>query len=484
METVEESTIERAWSNLARGFRDIAAGAARTLGLSARSLSLTGPALKEAMAGCLDARGGDVSARLKAAELGQAYSHADAAGRRAFLETLVQEFDAEPAGIASAIEAWQKADEGARAAEQAALRAALRPPWERLMTQFLSLPAGVKFLVDMRADLLTYARQNAALKVLDRDLRALLESWFDVGFLDVRRLSWNSPAALLEKIVHYEAVHEIRSWSDLRNRLESDRRLYGLFHPRMPDEPLAFVEVALTEGLAGNVQVLLDETAPLVDASAGDSAIFYSISNTQKGLAGIAFGEWLIKKVVSRLREELPNLKTFATLSPLPGFAGWLTLQQAALLIRMTPEAERKKLQGAVISARSFPRALQTALETANWTGDETLSEALQPILRRLCLRYLLDRRADGQSLDPVARFHLRNGARLERINWRADLSANGLTIAHGLMVNYLYDLSTADANRENYARQGKVTLGSDLKSLARQVTGPRIPALPSIVGH
>ncbi len=479
MEEVEESTIERAWGNLARGFRDLATGTARTLGLSTGSVAMTRAALREAMQACVEARGGEVAARIKAAELGEAYLHAGLEQRAAFLTILAEDFSAKPGDIAAAIAAWQQAEGVERGPAEEALRRALQPPHNKLITRFLSLPEGVRFLVDLRADLLAVAGKDPALRALDRDLRSLLESWFDVGFLDVQLVSWDSPASLLEKIMHYEAVHEIRSWSDLRNRLESDRRLYGLFHPRMPDEPLAFVEVALTKGLASSVQFLLDEEAPENDPKTADAAIFYSISNTQKGLAGIAFGEWLIKKVVGSLAAELPNIKTFATLSPLPGFAAWLADQKAALLIRMTPEGERGKLQGLVKEARSFPRALRAALEHENWPKDKALAEALQPIMRRLCLRYLLDRRDDGQCLDPVARFHLRNGARLERINWLADLSGKGLEIAHGLMVNYLYSPDMIDANHEAYSRQGKVVLSSELRSLAKQVSGPRIPALP-----
>ncbi len=480
MEAVEESVIERAWGNLARGFREIATGTARTLGLAAADVSMERAALREAMQVCLEARGGDVAARMKAAELGEAYLKADLEQRRAFLFTLAEDFDAKPDAIAKAIATWQEAEAEERAASEEALRRALQPPRIKLITRFLSLPAGVKFLVDLRADLLHVAGKDPALRALDRDLRSLLDSWFDVGFLDVQLISWDSSASLLEKIIHYEAVHAIRSWSDLRNRLESDRRLYSLFHPRMPDEPLAFVEVALTKGLAGSVQVLLDEEAPLSDPEAADTAIFYSISNTQKGLAGIAFGEWLIKKVVGRLSGELANIKNFATLSPIPGFAAWLAEQKAALLIRITPEAERNKVQALVDDSKTFPTALRTALAQEDWVSNEALAEALQPIMRRLCFRYLMERRSDKQPIDPVARFHLRNGARLERINWLGDRSANGFKIAHGMMVNYLYDEDHIDANHEAYSRQGKLVLSSELRSLSKQITGPRIPALPN----
>ncbi|GAB5468291.1 MAG: malonyl-CoA decarboxylase [Rhodospirillales bacterium] len=483
MAAVEETMIERAWGNLARGFRDIATGAARTLRLSSEGVALDRATLTAAMQACLSARGGDIAARLKAAELGEAYSQADGEGRALFLRVLAEDFAADPAAIADAIATWQASEGSARGPAEEALRRALLAPRIKLITQFLSLPAGVKFLVDLRGDLLGIAGEDRSLRALDRDLRGLLESWFDIGFLDVRRISWDSPASLLEVIIAFEAVHEIRSWSDLRNRLESDRRLYGLFHPRMPDEPLAFVEVALTDGLASSVQVLLDEEAPPDDAETADTAIFYSICNTQPGLAGIAFGEWLIKKVVATLGAELPKLKTFATLSPIPGFARWLAGQHAALPIRLTPEQERGRLLSKVGEASDFPKALAAALARKDWPADKDLAETLQPILRRLCLRYLLDRRDDGRSLDPVARFHLRNGARLERLNWLGDTSAKGLRNAHGMMVNYLYDPAMIDANHESYRKEGKVALGSDLRSLAKQVEGPTVPRLRGAPG-
>ncbi|MEO1194325.1 MAG: malonyl-CoA decarboxylase [Pseudomonadota bacterium] len=478
MDTAQETLIERAWGNLARGFRDIAHSAARTLGSSPEGVALDRSVLVQAMQDCLSARGGDVAARLKAAELGAAYSQADDEGRFLFMQVLAEDFAADPVVIGAAIASWEASEGAARLIAQDELRGALRAPRIKLITQFLSLPDGVKFLVDLRGDLLRLSDGSPNLAALDRDLRHLLESWFDIGFLDVRRVSWDSPASLLELIVTYEAVHRIRGWLDLRNRLESDRRLYALFHPRMADHPLAFVEVALTKGLADSVQVLLNQKAPPVKVESADSAIFYSISNTQAGLAGIAFGEWLIKKVVETLSKELPHLKTYATLSPVPGFAGWLKRQHNALLLRLTPEAERGRLLSKVGEADEFPKALKLALNKADWVQNKELAEALQPILRRLCLRYLLDKREDGKSLDAVARFHLRNGARLERVNWLADTSPKGMRNAHGIMVNYLYDPSIIDANYEAYRSSGKVALGSDLKGLAKQVVGPSLPPL------
>ena len=272
------------------------------------------------MRACLAGRGGEVSARNRAAKLAETYLELDEAGRKEFLRTLAS-FDSDPDAVATAYAAVQAAtDPAERATAKAALRRALEPPRLRLLTQFTTIPDGRKFLVDLRGFLLKMRRDDKLLAALEADLRGLLAAWFDIGFLELQRIDWNSPAALLEKLVGYEAVHEIRSWRDLKNRLDSDRRCYAFFHPRMPGEPLIFVEVALVKGLAGSVQRLLDEKAPVLDPREADTAIFYSISNCQQGLAGISFGNFLIKRVVEELSAEFRNLKTFATLSPIPGF--------------------------------------------------------------------------------------------------------------------------------------------------------------------
>ena len=227
---------------------------------------------------------------------------------------------------------------------EAELRQALVAPRVRLLTQFNSLNQGVKFLVDMRSELIEIASEPA-LQALDRDFQSLLVAWFDIGFLDLARITWQTPAALLEKLIEYEAVHQIRSWDDLKNRLDSDRRCYGFFHPRMPDEPLIFVEVALVSGMAGNIQQLLDEYAPAENPRSADTAIFYSISNCQRGLAGVGFGDFLIKRVVDDLARDLPNLKAFATLSPIPDFGLWLEERLVAGDEDLLLEAEVRALK-------------------------------------------------------------------------------------------------------------------------------------------
>ena len=322
-----DNLVERTLANIGNAWRDIAKGAARSVGLAGPShLAGAGPeALEEFMRDCLEARGGEVSARMRAAELGEAYLELDTDGRRAFLEVLARAFAVDEDSVRLAIAHYEATEPGEkRLAAENTLRRVLEPPRVKLLTQFTALPQGVKFLVDLRADLLAQGSDDPNLRAMDRDLQGLLAAWFDLGFLDLRRIGWKSSAALLEKLIAYEAVHEITSWHDLRNRLDSDRRCFALFHPRMPDEPLAFVEVALTKGIVRHIQDLLDEDAPKDDVGDADSAIFYSISNTQKGLRGISFGEYLIKAAVRELSHDLSGLKKFATLSPIPGFRRWL----------------------------------------------------------------------------------------------------------------------------------------------------------------
>jgi malonyl-CoA decarboxylase len=423
------------------------------------------------MRACLEAKGGEVTARARSARLAQAYLAADAEGRAAFLRTLAG-FDSDPAEVARAVAALQEAGDGTgAAAARMRLRRALEAPRARLVTQFTSIPEGVKFVVELRAALLQLAKADPALSALEADIRALLAAWFDVGFLELRRIDWHSPAILLEKLVGYEAVHEIRSWRDLKNRLDSDRRCYAFFHPRMPDEPLIFVEIALVKGLAGDVRALLDEKAPLQDPGAADTAIFYSISNCQQGLAGISFGNFLIKRVVSELSAEFRNLKTFATLSPIPGFRRWLDgkLADEALL---SPE-ERTTL-AAALGGTAEAHPLARLLSRKAWHRDEALAEAAKPILLKLCARYLLAENAEAKggearrARDPVAHFHLSNGAQAERLNWLADRSEKGFRESGGVMVNYLYDLDAIEANHEAYVGTGRRAASTAMKRLAR----------------
>lgn len=399
--------------------------------------------LKLQMRACLDGTGGEISARARAAALGETYLALNGEGQQRFLRLLATGFAPDAAAVDLAMDALRAAEPALRRRAERALAAALEPPRVRLLRQFTALPAGVKFLVDLRATLIDLARLDPDLAELEADLKSLLSGWFDIGFLDLQVITWKSPAALLEKLIAYEAVHAIRSWDDLKNRLDSDRRCFAFFHPRLPEEPLIFVEVALVDGLADNVGALLDETAPTQDPHSADTAIFYSISNAQKGLAGISFGGFLIKQVVEHLRREFPSLKTFATLSPIPGFARWvephLTEAQSALLV------------------------------TPDWPGDPAAVAILKKPLLRLAAQYLARTRTPGgRAIDPVANFHLSNGARIERLNWLGDLSVRGRNQSHGLMVNYLYKLDSMAANHEAYAGEGEIAMSSGFKALLK----------------
>ncbi|HVI50379.1 MAG TPA: malonyl-CoA decarboxylase [Candidatus Sulfotelmatobacter sp.] len=457
------------FKNLRGLWRDIAA----TLGAAPKAISPELPAddadiLRAQMRDCLEEKGGEVSARARAAALGRSYLALNAEGRKRFLRILADEFGTDRVRVDAAMaDVAAAADLPARFKAEQSLRQALESPRLRLLTQFNALPEGVKFLVDLRAELLPLTRADAAMAALESDLKDLLDSWFDVGFLELERITWRSSALVLEKIMAYEAVHAIQGWRDLKNRLDSDRRLYAFFHPRMPDEPLIFVEVALVNGMAGNVLELLDENAPVGDPEKADTAIFYSINNAQKGLVGISFGNFLIKKVVDRLSHEFPNLKTFATLSPIPGFRSWLDEKLATGEGSLLLPADQKVLAG-VSKALGAECSLKAVL-AAPWQSDTALAEQLRPLLSRLCVRYLGEKKGSGRALDPVAHFHLSNGARMERLNWLGDGSAKGITQSAGMMINYLYKLSEIDANHESYRGQGKIVLSSAVKALGKE---------------
>ena len=424
--------------------------------------------IEQQMRACLAGRGGEVSARNRAAILAQSYLLLDDAGRIEFLRTLAG-FDSDPALVAAAFASVQaETDPAGRAAATAGLRRALETPRLRLLSQFTTIPEGMKFLVDLRALLLTRTRGDKQLAALDSDLRGLLASWFDLGFLDLARIDWSSPADLLEKLVTYEAVHAIRSWTDLKNRLDSDRRCYAFFHPRMPNEPLIFVEVALVTGLAGSVQALLDEAAPLLDPHAADTAIFYSISNCQRGLAGISFGNFLIKRVAELLSAEFRNIKTFATLSPIPGFRAWLDETTKADVPELFSEEESVALRAASPEAETAAAALAAILKRRSWCNNPALSAAAAPVLTRLCASYLLTASAGKRARDPVAHFHLSNGARVERIAPLGDTSDKGHKESATLMVNYLYDLQKIEDWHEDYAGAGKRNAAVAVRRLAR----------------
>lgn len=419
--------------------------------------------LRRLMHECLEGKGGVVSSHSRAAVLGQAYLGLNKTGRKRYLEVLAKDF---MLGKEAIQEAKVKIDELEHSPEQASyLRELLIPPRLKLLTEFNDLPQGVKFLVDLRSDLRSFMDKDPDLKALDRDLRGLLESWFDVGFLELRRLTWNEPAALLEKLIEYEAVHAISSWRDLRNRLDSDRRCYAFFHPCMPDEPLIFVEVALVKGMSDSIQELLDEEAPDISKHDADTAIFYSITNTQQGLQGIRFGSFLIKQVVDYLSRDLPNLKTFATLSPVPGFARFLRTLPEDRERALVKDRELSEIENATGKKR-----LSEIITTDGWHRDFGASDTIREVFLRVCAYYLVEAKSGKKALDRVADFHLNNGARLEYIHWLSDISEKGLQQSAGIMVNYLYKLSDIDKNHELYRESGKVVTSAAVSSLLKSV--------------
>ncbi len=419
--------------------------------------------LKRQMQLCVESPGGEVSARSLTAELGRTYLNLNEAGRLRFLRILSTDFDLDPKKMAALTRAYTEATSSTeRQKLEIDLREALITPRSVILRQFTALPDGFKFLINLRSDLLPLLGKDAKLRGLESDLKSILSSWFDVGLLDMQEITWNSPAALLEKLIEYEAVHRVNSWDDLKNRLDADRRVFAFFHNKMPLEPLIFVHVALVQGMSDNIQVLLDEETPVLDQEKADTAIFYSITNAQKGLAGISFGNFLIKRVVSVLTEEMKHIKTFATLSPIPGFRAWLDpiLQKHDESILTPDEQTALKTLG---KPKNGADGLYALLES-DWHKDKGTATVLKPVLMRLCAHYLLEEKKKNKPLDPVAGFHLFNGARLERLNWLGDISPKGLKQSAGLMVNYYYKLAEIDDNHEEFATNGKIVAGKQVK--------------------
>jgi malonyl-CoA decarboxylase len=397
--------------------------------------------------------------RADVAAIADAYNTLSDRGHVRFFAMLADEFWTDAATVDRAIATRQAApgEAGRRGAERA-LRAALTPRSARLLQLFTGLDDGVKFLVDLRADELRLAGDPeistdnaAALTEVGNELRAQLATLFDVGLLELRRITWAAPAALLEKLIEYEAVHTIDSWSDLKNRLDYDRRCYAFFHPAMPDEPLVFVEIALTAGTPCLLAPLLDAHAPDADPDHADTAVFYSISNCQPGLAGVNLGTALIEQVVEQLRRDLPQLQHFVTLSPIPGYRAWLA---KTLLAGDLSEPERELLPAA-------PERVLARLSHTSWDADE----AVQPALVALCARYLTTVR-EGRALDPVANFHLANGAKIARINWLADPSPIGRDRSAGLMANYLYEPDQIAQRADAFVARGEVAMSSAVRDL------------------
>jgi malonyl-CoA decarboxylase len=376
-----------------------------------------------------------------AADILAAYAGLADADKRAFLHAMAQGFTPDPEMIRSAMAAYEADPSPLR---MAAISRAAEAPRQEVLRRLNQAPMATGALVNMRADVLRFIKDDPALRVLDQDMAHLLRSWFNRGFLVMRRIDWSSPADLLERIIQYEAVHSIATWEELRARLlPSDRRCYGFFHPALGDEPLIFVEVALCDAIPASIQSLLAQGREELDPAQAKVAVFYSISNCQAGLAGISFGQYLIKQVVEDLGAEYRSLETYVTLSPIPGFARWL-----------------KK------AAADGDEAAQAAMEDKPMR-EWHVHDPRRAGLMRLGARYLLgERDGEGRLLDPVARFHVGNGARVERLCWMADTSARGLAQSHALMVNYLYDLDNVESNHNAYARHRVVNASPAMHGL------------------
>jgi malonyl-CoA decarboxylase len=401
---------------------------------------------------------GEASGMALAAEILRRYRALDPSDRSAFFRALAHEFGPDRERVRRAIADFGADGEEAQLSE---LHYASEPLRHDLFRRLNSVPGGAAALVKMRADLLELVKQDASLAIVDRDLLHLFGSWFNRGFLVLRRVDWSSPAALLEKIIRYEAVHEIGDWDDLRRRIDpADRRCYAFFHPRLVDEPLIFVEVALTATPPSAIAPLLAERRAHVAPDKARAATFYSISNCQQGLAGVSFGAFLIKQVVEEIRRELPAIETFVTLSPVPGFRAWLEAAE----------------DPAILDVKSA--ALRLA-EDAHWP-TAGVAPQLRAALEPLAAHYLLKaRRPDGRVLDPVARFHLGNGASLERIDWDGDLSPKGLAESFGIMVNYLYDLGEIERNHEAFVNRGQIAASASVRKLVPAGSSRLRAALP-----
>ncbi len=410
---------------------------------------------------------GEASGAVRAEALVEAYRALDAEQRQRFLLYLADHFLPDATRLKNAAARYLQEPTPVSVAE---LTAASEPPRQELLRRMNVTPGATKVLVQMREEILRKGREAPELRPLEQDLHHLLGSWFNRGFLELRRIDWNTSAAVLERLIAYEAVHEIHGWDDLRRRLGPDRRCFAFFHPALSDDPLIFVEVALCNGLASEIAPLLAMDTGEGAGARADSAIFYSISNCQPGLRGISFGNFLIKQVVEELRHELPQLKRFATLSPVPSFRAWLDKRLRAEDETLFSPEDRALLTGSteandVQLAPLLTYLLNDAVKT-QFEADEERDAKLRTVLMRLCAQYLTGN-ADGRGPDdPVARFHLNNGARLERVNWRGNKSKRGLTESYGLMVNYLYDPEMIEANHEKFVTQGRVAYGAQIAEL------------------
>jgi len=388
---------------------------------------------------------GDVSGARLARDALAAYQGLDETALGVFFDLLVKEFSPDPQQVGHAADVYRLDPSQANLVR---LQHEVEPRRQELFRRLNMVPGGTAVLLEMRRRVLKKLAGQPHYAGIDADLAHLFNSWFNRGFLVLQRIDWRTSALVLEKLIKYEAVHEIQGWTDLRRRLQADRRCYAFFHPALPDEPVIFIEVALTRGVSTRVQPLLDLHSAVTDPASADCAIFYSITNCQEGLRGVSFGNLLIKQVAEHLGREFPRLKTFATLSPMPGFRKWLSEQAGA-----SPKLA----------------ALLARIEAPGWRDDQSAASETQRDLIRLGAHYLLHAKQGRDPLDPVARFHLGNGARLERLNWLGDTSESGMRRSAGMMVNYVYRLDEVERNHEAYARDGRIVAARRFEILARE---------------
>lgn len=408
--------------------------------------------LRELLDATIDGRGGEMAARKRATEIGACFLALDEDGRRRFFELIANEYDHDDAEVDAAMDAVREAPtSAARAEAENELRNILRPKRDRLFRRFVGLQGGLSFLVDLREELLPIRNETPELRALDHDLRIVLARFFDIGLLRLERLTWDSPAVVLEKLIEYEAVHEIKGWDDLRGRLNTGRRCYAFFHPAMADDPVIFVEVAFTNGVPTQLEPLLNHSMDQTDPSNADTATFYSISNCHYGLAGVSLGDLLIKSVVDELLREFPNLENLVTLSPIPGFRKWF--DETASHIR--------------------------ALVPSEIPEDRSEAADLQPELQRLAAQYLVDERRESanpkmltaRAIDSVAHFHLSNGAEIAAINWLANPTPTGWSRSLGMMVNYRYVPNKIEERHDTYAETGRAAISDEISKLLKPDT-------------
>jgi malonyl-CoA decarboxylase len=391
---------------------------------------------------------GEASGTALARDIADSYMVMDAENRLAFFETLKNEFDVDHEAVLAIADEFRKSRDEA---SLISLAAKVEPKRQELFRRVNMAPNGTATIVRMRRDLLKLIKEHPHLAAVDADMKHLLSSWFNRGFLILEKINWETPAIILEKLIEYETVHEMKGWDDLRRRLADDRRCFAFFHRALPNEPLIFVEVALVEGLSGSIDPIIDHERPITNPTQADTAIFYSINNCLEGLHGISFGNFLIKQVVQELSQEFPGLTRFSTLSPIPGFRKWLnTVKENRVQYGITDEE----------------RQLLLNMDRESWYENVEISDALQPVLMKLAVYYFIKAKKGNKPLDPVARFHLRNGARLERINWHGDCSPNGIMQSAGMLVNYVYSPDSIVRNHESYVKNNTLTISNDVLNL------------------